>query len=497
MLRAVTRRRTTAAVIAAGLLWVPDAGAHSVAGSYDYPLPEWLWLVAACGAVALTFAVALLRAPPPPLADEPPAGPRHRGLGRVVRVALPLAEALSVALMVLTIVSCLAGSDDPNRSFGTIYFWVVWWVCLGIVATLAGDIYAWISPWAVVVRRVLAPLAGDPGAYGRMPYPARLGRWPAAAALLGFAWLELVYEPAHEPQTLGLILLAYSVVALVLPLVIGIDVWQRCVDPFGVLSATLSRASATELRALPDEPCEACTVAEPDPAPLRIDCACCYRRAEPQRREIRARVPGFGVLRGGTLGPGGAAFVIVALGSIVFDGLSQTQRWFALMGDISEQFPSLNPSSSRVLATLGLLGVTALLGLLLLVCARWLPGGPARFAAALIPIAGVYFIAHYAAYVLVLGQLAIPLLSDPLDRGWNLFGTAGYHTEDFLRPAMVWYGQVVLIIFGHAAAVLAAHRLGRERGEARSVRAELPAAALAVAYTLVGLWVLAQQIKPD
>ena len=97
----------------------------------------------------------------------------------------------------------------------------------------------------------------------------------------------------------------------------------------------------------------------------------------------------------------------------------------------------------------------------------------------------------------MLGQLAIPLLSDPLDRGWNLFGTAGYHTEDFLRPAMVWYGQVVLIIFGHAAAVLAAHRLGRERGEARSVRAELPAAALAVAYTLIGLWVLAQQIKPD
>ena len=109
------------------------------------------------------------------------------------------------------------------------------------------------------------------------------------------------------------------------------------------------------------------------------------------------------------------------------------------MGAISEQFPSLNPSSSRVLATLGLLGVAALLGLLLLVCARWLPGGPARFAAALIPIAGVYFIAHYAAYVLVLGQLAIPLMSDPLDRGWNLFGTAGYHIRG-LPDARRWSG---------------------------------------------------------
>ena len=269
-------------MLAAGLLLAPDASAHSVAGTYDYPLPEWLWLVAACGAVALTFAVALLRAPPRSLAEEPPAGPRHPGLARVVRVALPVGEALSVALMALTILSCLAGSDDPNRSFGTIYFWVVWWV----LPRHRGDARRRPLRLALAVGRDRAPRAraGWPATRARTaacPYPARLGRWPAAAALLGFAWLELVYEPAREPQTLGLLLLAYSVVALVLPLVIGIDAWQRCVDPFGVLAATLSRASATELRALPEEPCEACALAEPEPAPLRIDCASCYRRAEP------------------------------------------------------------------------------------------------------------------------------------------------------------------------------------------------------------------------
>jgi hypothetical protein len=149
-----------------------------------------------------------------------------------------------------------------------------------------------------------------------------------------------------------------------------------------------------------------------------------------------------------------------------------------------------------VLDTAGLLAVIALLGLLLVVCARWLPGGPGRFAAALIPIAGVYFIAHYAAYVLVLGQQAIALISDPFDRGWNLFGTSGYEIHELVTPAMVWYGQVALIIYGHAVAVLAAHRLGRERAETRNVTRELPAVLLAVAYTFVGLWVLAQQIKP-
>jgi hypothetical protein len=496
MLRAVIAvRRAGGAAVALLLLGAAPAAAHSVAGTYDYPLPQWLWLLGACAAVVVTFAIALRRSPPLAAEEPRPAGPRHPALARAMRVLVPIGEAVSVLVMAVAILSCLIGSEDPNHSFGAVYFWVVWWVSLGIFAVLVTDLYAWLSPWGVVVRRVLAPLAGDPDAVGRIPYPARLGRWPAAAALVAFAWIELVYEPAREPRTLGLLLLAYSVAAVVVPLVIGIDAWQRCVDPFGVLSATLSRAAPIELRALPPEPCEACAIAEHEPSPLRIDCASCYRRAAPDRRDVRLRLPGLGVLRGGTLGPGGAAFVVAALGSVVFDGFSQTVRWkFDIVARIAEEYPSLNPSSSRVLDTLGLLLVTGLLGLLLVVCARWLPGGPARFAAALIPIAGVYFIAHYAAYLLVIGQRAIELAADPFDRGWVLFH---YQPVEILTPAMVWYGQVALIVYGHAVAVLAAHRLGRERGEARSVAGELPAALLAVAYTFLGLWVLAQQIAPD
>ena len=36
----------------------------------------------------------------------------------------------------------------------------------------------------------------------------------------------------------------------------------------------------------------------------------------------------------------------------------------------------------------------------------------------------VYVVAHYVTTFLVQGQFAIPLLSDPLGRGWDLFGTA-------------------------------------------------------------------------
>ena len=224
----------------------------------------------------------------------------------MVRVALPVGEALSVALMALAILSCLAGSDDPNRSFGTIYFWVVWWVCLGIVATHRGrPLRLALALGRDRAPRAWRPRPATPGAYGRMPYPPASGAGrPRGAASASRGWSSSTSRRASR-RTLGLLLLAYSVVALVLPLVIGIDAWQRCVDPFGVLARRSRARRATELRALPEEPCEACALAEPEPAPLRIDCAsllpargagpratCAGARAGPRRaarRHARAR----------------------------------------------------------------------------------------------------------------------------------------------------------------------------------------------------------------
>ena len=56
------------------------------------------------------------------------------------------------------------------------------------------------------------------------------------------------------------------------------------------------------------------------------------------------------------------------------------------------------------------------------------------FVLSLVPIAFVYVVAHYATLFLIQGQYAVPLLSDPLGRGWNLFGTA-HVTPDLRREA--------------------------------------------------------------
>src|SRR5207342_1404007 len=49
------------------------------------------------------------------------------------------------------------------------------------------------------------------------------------------------------------------------------------------------------------------------------------------------------------------------------------------------------------------------------------------FVLSLVPIALVYAVAHYFSLFVIQGQYMITLLSDPFGKGWDLFGTAGFH----------------------------------------------------------------------
>jgi hypothetical protein len=114
------------------------------------------------------------------------------------------------------------------------------------------------------------------------------------------------------------------------------------------------------------------------------------------------------------------------------------------------------------------------------------------FIFSIIPIAFVYNVAHY--YTLVLTRIAaVPyLLSDPLARGWDLFGLGVMGDPPTLNVAAVWHTEVALIVLGHLVSVYLAHReslvLFRSRREA--IVSEIPMVVLMMAYTVIGLWVI-------
>ena len=107
---------------------------------------------------------------------------------------------------------------------------------------------------------------------------------------------------------------------------------------------------------------------------------------------------------------------------------------------------------------------------------RRLPPGHASEARAcspptLIPIAAVYFTAHYFAYLLIAGEATPAVLVDPFGHSWNPLGWGEYELWKGIAPAaLVWWIQVLLIVWGHVAAVFAAHRLALRRGDTRHAR---------------------------
>jgi hypothetical protein len=151
-----------------------------------------------------------------------------------------------------------------------------------------------------------------------------------------------------------------------------------------------------------------------------------------------------------------------------------------------------------------MLGVVALLGLAYgSICALLREeGGVAatarRYAPTLVPIAGVYFIAHYFTYLLIVGQATLGVIVDPFGRSWNPWGLGEYNLWKGIAPAgVVWWTEVVLIVCGHIAGIVAAHRIAlRARpSRARLLLAQCPLVLLMVAYTMAGLWVLAHLLN--
>ena len=183
--------------------------------------------------------------------------------------------------------------------------------------------------------------------------------------------------------------------------------------------------------------------------------------------------------------------MLAALATVVFDGWSQTDRFGSFQQWFYERWAFL-AHHVDVLQTLSMVVVVALFVALYLLVTRRDAGA---YAPTLIPIAGAYFVAHYFAFLLIAGQNTPAVVVDPFGHSWNPGGWGEYEIWRGIAPAaLTWWVQILLIVWGHVAAVFAAHRLalGRSRN---AFRAQLPLVLLMVGYTVAGLWVLAQQLK--
>jgi hypothetical protein len=221
---------------------------------------------------------------------------------------------------------------------------------------------------------------------------------------------------------------------------------------------------------------------------------------------LSVTLPGLRLLKVGALRISGAAFVLLALASVSFDGLSRTFWWLDLVGVNPLEHPGrtalIGPNSLGLLGVFCIL-VAAYVAAVLLGRALARPDCGARenlgrFVVAIVPIAFGYHFAHYLPAFLVDVQYALRALSDPLALGWNLFGTGDLHVTASLLTnhhsvRVIWNLQVAAIVAAHVLAIAIAHLLAlRSAANPRqAVLSQAPMTALMIAYTLFGLWLLA------
>jgi hypothetical protein len=472
MRRAASAVATAAAAAAASLLAPAVAGAHGIVQREDLPIPHVVFAWAVAAVLVVSF-VALGTLWPRPRLERPAWRPLPGGRVLGSQAMDVVLGAVGVGLLAVVLGAGWVAGGTALDNLAPTFILITFWVGLAFASVLLGDLFALLSPWRALGR------AGGWAArrVARRPlphaaYPERLGRYPAVAVILAFAWIELVSGWGDAPATLASAAAGYTVLTLTAQAVFGVDVWTHRGEGFGVYFNVLSRLSPWERR----------------------------------ERVLGVRPPLAGLPRLDRP-PGTVAFVVTMIGTVTFDGLGQGPAWKSLQVTGVDAFGSLGLGATAALHVTQTLGLAACVLLIagfyrLGISGARSVGGKLtepelrdRFIHTLAPIAAVYIAAHYFSFLLFEGQGVIYLASDPFGQGWDLLGTASTGIDyGLISQSGTWYVQVACVCLGHVAALVLAHdrALALYDDVKLAVRSQYWMLGVMVGFTSLALWLLAQ-----
>ncbi|WIY23683.1 hypothetical protein [Parasedimentitalea psychrophila] len=452
----------------------PNAGwAHAFGQRYDLPLPLGFYLAGAGLTVALTFLGSILFLS----AEE---GIRHsvsvRIPTRLSRIVGPLFRTMALLVLALIMATALFGPVPPTQNFSNIFVWVIWWVGFVLFTALVIDLWSSLNPFATIIDAIL-----DCFQPRQNLIPPEWIDWLAVIGLIFLSWIELVSDWSESPRAMALLIALYTLGLFFGSIWFGRKAWFRSADPLTQLFSLLGRLAPISLR----------------------------------NNRLEIRLPTSGLI-GHSMTVSQSVFVVTLIAIVLFDGISETPIWSAILQWITESH-ALRPwllalrehgvDLLKLIRSIGLI-CTILIAWLLytsLSLAIWWAAGRSishtniftGFAASLLPIAVAYHLAHYVFFLALAGQLIVPALSDPFDLGWTLLGdNRGMIEVGIMTAEDVWWISIIALVTGHALSVLLAHieagRLFASRRQA--VLSQLPTMLFMVTLTSFSLWVLSQPV---
>ena len=447
--------------------------AHAIVGRADLPVPVALFGVGAAVVLVVSF-IALAAGWTEPRLEHV----RERPLVRIPVAVDVVLGALGVFVFAVTVYAALAGVDSIADNLAPTMVYVGFWIGVPFATLLFGNVFRLLSPWRAIGRatgwvagRFVRGALPEP-----LPYPARLGNWPAVAGILGFIICELCWAAAVDPGPLAILMLVYLAIQLVGMSLYGVEAWTRKGDAFGVWFGLLARMSVFGRRA------DGTLVLRPPVASAA----------------------------GVTVTAGTTALLLTGIGSTAFDGAREGPLFNGLVGDVQDALVGGGFSEAYGLEfgfiaglLISIAAVTAIWGVAVLGMPRralrlsHLELGR-RFVHTLIPIAAAYLVAHYFSALAYNGQALWHLASDPLGNGSDLFGGASSGIDySIVSATQIWYVQVAALVIGHVAGLVLAHdrALSTYGSPREATSSQIVMLVVMVMFTLLGLWLLSAALN--
>ena len=462
-------------IISFVLILLPcSANAHAFGQKHDLAMPLAFYLAGAGFAVALSFLASFIFMQS---GSEKKLYLDFSLPSHVINIIRRSIRTLSLAIFLLIIATGLFGPEASTQNFATVFIWIIWWVGMVLFTALVVDLWPIANPFKTLIDIALRFLGlGEQ----KRPLSTAIG-WLSVCGLIFISWTELISSWSENPRMMVFLIAIYASSLFLGSLIVGRKNWFNAVDPLTWLFNFLGHMA----------PVSICT------------------------DKIRLRIPASGLAEL-SLTAAKAVFVVTLIAIVLFDGLSETPVWTALLQWV-EQSQTLRPVLIRLqingVDLFAMLRGIALLATIMIAVALyallsvlvWIASGRTQslllvfttFSSSLMPIAVAYHFAHYISYIALAGQLVIPISSDPFGMGWDLFGGAGRIIDAGIITARgVWWTNAIVLVIGHALSVFVAHTLALRlfTNIRKAVLSQIPMMVFMVGLTSFSLWILAQPV---
>lgn len=440
---------------------------------------------------------------------------------RAFQFALQLPNAL---IFLLVIVAGIWGTQLGDKNFATVITWLVWWAVIIFTFLFLSRTWCMVCPLVSVaewLQRGRLWKVGNRLFTLNRKWPRRLRNfWVPTVFFIVLTWMFLNIGLAENPFYTALVSLGLFIVpAIIISLVFQRRTFCRYVCPIGGVIGAYSMTAPLEIRNRSDKVCRSCKEKAcykgnekgygcpmfimPQTMETNTYCTMCtecIKTCPNDNIALNVRPFMTDLWKTKKLGIDVAMIVVIMLGITVFQTLEMLEPW----GDISDSLMASTGLGEHTVLTLSYLALAVIAPIIIFVAwstiTKWIGGGGAKlrsvfvgFSFAFLPIALSSHMAHNLVHFLGEGPpAAVPVISDPLGWGWNIFGTANVIVGPLLEASPLHLLQMTLITIGYLGAVYAGWRVARQTfgNNLRAVVGLAPMLVLMIAFAGINLYLL-------